>query len=788
MLLAFACFLFTGGAVEKWLGLSAGFPFHRIALGQLALVAWFYLRSALAHAGLFGVHRLELFALVALAALWLLREEAPEQPAARFLVWLALWSTLFLALAPRSGLLYTPSSDPDHHAFFARLTAQAGQVLYSLAPRLDAPMHYPSGFGVLTALFVDLGFLTPVQAVNCQPVLQTFLLLGLLVEAAVAARGKVDAAPLLLAIALFHFGFFLFVNTDQLGLEGTARLSDGAILLLPLTFALRASGGSRAVAAWGGVALACTSWVFTVNPGHAALALAPIAGGAMVFGLCRGERPTTRQLAAGVLFGGAFAVLLVASDAWVHGELVDRLASARTAAARPIRTSGEMARGTALLAGLRAALGHSALAILPRGCVPSAQCRSHLALLREWAGPLAVVFAVLALWRRRAALRKPAALVLAAAAAIWIDSFLAGAVEAAVPARADLGTQLLRGYLHSGLVFSTSPLFALELVAALALLAAWIAERAPRIQSGLAAAAVAAGVLLAGAVADREAPADAALAYASFAARTPPSSLGTIQPADLDFVARAEPIVGRSGSILLPGYAALPNPWEPWFFALGGGRAVPLYSDLPFVWFEPSRDFYATTYLRRVCRTFDLRWLWERGVRFLLETPDEMGLMCIHALPVVRERYLRPLLREGPRALYQLRGDRLEEAERDPFLDVPQPGPPRGRKGRGLVARVEDRGPYGVSGWVCDRGSAPPVGVQLELNGAGGSYREIHVAALSAGTEVREACGAGSDAHGFMFAPTAAPGGTFSARLLAWDGAGEHTQIIAEGFTLQVPF
>jgi hypothetical protein len=774
--------------VEKWLGLSGGFPFHRIALGQLALVAWFYLRSALAHAGLFGVHRLELFAVVALAALWILREEAPEQPAARFLVWLALWITLLLALAPRSGLLYTPSSDPDHHAFFARLTAQAGQVLYSLAPRLDASMHYPSGFAVLNVLFVDLGFLSPVQAVNCQPALQTFLLLGLLVEAAVAARGKVDIAPLLLAIALLHFGFFLFVNTDQLRLEGTARLSDGAILFLPLTFALRASGGSRAVAAWGGIALASAAWVFTLNPGHAALALAPIAGGAMVLGLCRGERPTTRQLAAGVLFGGAFAALLVASDAWVHGELLERLASARTAAVEPAAAPGQMARGKALLAGLHTALGNSALGILPRGCLPSAQCPSHLDLLREWAGPLALVFALLALWRRREALRRPAALVLAAAAAIWIDSFLAGAVEAAVPVRADLGTQLLRGYVRSGLVFSTAPLFAVELLAVLALFAAFIAERAPRIQPGLAAAALAAAVLLAGAVADPEAPSEAASAYSSFAARAPPSSLGTIQPADLDFVARAGPIVGRSGSILLPGYAALPNPWEPWFFALGGSRAVPLYSDLPFVWFEPSRDFYATTYLRRVCRTFDLRWLWERGVRFLLETPDEMGLMCIHALPVLRERYLQPLLREGPRTLYRLRGDRLDEAERDPFLDVPQPGPPRGRKGRGVFARVEDRGPYGVSGWVCDRGSASPVGVKLELSGEGDSYREIHVAALSAGPEVREACGAGSDAHGFMFAPTAAPGGKFAARLWAWDGAGDREQVIAEGFTLQVPF
>jgi hypothetical protein len=53
---------------------------------------------------------------------------------------------------------------------------------------------------------------------------------------------------------------------------------------------------------------------------------------------------------------------------------------------------------------------------------------------------------------------------------------------------------------------------------------------------------------------------------------------------------------------------------------------------------------------------------------------------------------------------------------------------------------------------------------------------------------VREACGAGSDAHGFMFAPTAAPGGTFAARLWAWDGAGDREQVIAEGFTLQVPF
>ena len=83
------------------------------------------------------------------------------------------------------------------------------------------------------------------------------------------------------------------------------------------------------------------------------------------------------------------------------------------------------------------------------------------------------------------------------------------------------------------------------------------------------------------------------LSYAAYAAEEPPSTLGTIQPEDLNFVRR---IPGGAGKILLPGYASLPNPWEPWFFVLGGGRAVPLYSDLPFAWFEDTPVFSAAAF------------------------------------------------------------------------------------------------------------------------------------------------------------------------------------------------
>jgi hypothetical protein len=771
VVIAAGCFLFAGGAVERALGLGQGFPFHRIVLGQLALTAWFYLRSLPAHAGFFGVHRIELFALVAAAAVWQARQQPPaEQPVARFFVWLALWTTLFLALAPRSGLLYTPSSDPDHHAFYARLTAQAGQVLYSLAPLVETAMRYPSGFSVLNALWMDFGFLSPVQAVNLQPALQTFLMLGLIVEAAVAARGRVDAAPLVLLIALAHFGFFLFVNADQPRLEGTPRLSDGAMLVLPLTLALRSASG------WAAASLACAAWVFTQNPAHAPVALPAILGGGIALAISPPERLRWRPVAAGV----AIALLLVGSDAWIRNEMSLRLALASAAPAQTPAPAGAAAHSASnpYLAALYGAAANSALAVLPKGCVPSAQCRPHLDFLREWLGPLLAVLGLLALWRGP---RRSAALVIAAAAALWLASFFAGGVAAALPARADLGLRALRQYMERGFVFSTAPLFLLELMAGAALISAWLAERRLRASPALAAAGLFAASLFFTSVADPEAPFEAAQGYTELAATEPPSTLGTIQPEDLSFVRR---IPGGGGKLLLPGYASLPNPWEPWFFALGGGRAIPLYSDLPFAWFEYTPVFSAAAYLRRVCRTLDLRWLWDHGVRFILEAPDEMGLMCVRALPVARERYLSPVLREGARGLHALRQDRLDEAERDPLLGVPWRAPPRGRPGTGILASIAIQGPYGVSGWACDRGSNSPVGVQLDLLQGGGAFTELHPAALPAGEDARAACASGSDAHGFKFAPVAAPAGTYRARLSVWNAAGERAQVIADGFTL----
>ncbi len=776
MLIAAACFLLAGGAVERALGLGAGFPFHRIALGQMALVAWFYLRSPLAHAGLFGVHRLELFALAALLGLWQARSAAAEtdQPLGKVFVWLALWATLFLALAPRSGLLYTPSSDPDHHAFFARLTAQAGEVLYTMAPRIDAALRYPSGFSVQGALWMNLGLLSPVQAVNLQPALQTFLLLGLLVEAAIAARGRVEAVPLLLLVVVAHFGFFLFVNGDRPGLEGTPRLSDGAMLLLPLTIA------SRSSSAWAAASLACTAWVFTQNPAHAPVTIPAILGGALVVAISPGgPRLRLWPLAA----GAAFSLLVVASDAWVHNEMPLRLALAQAAPHAAVSAPMPAQSESPILAGLRGAAGNSALAILPRGCIPSAQCRPYLDLLREWAGPLLLLLALLALWRGP---RRPAALVLGAGAAIWIASFMAEAVGSALPAGADLGMHLLRSYMQEGFISSTPPLFILELMAGAALVSAWLAGRTLRASPALATAAILGAALFAVTVADPAAPEAASEAYSSLAATAPRSTLGTIQRADLEFIGRAAPQV--SGRLLTPGYAALSNPWEAWVFPLSGGRAVPLYTDLPLAWFEYTPEFTAASYVRHVCRALDLRWLREHGIRFILETPDEMRLMCVHALPVARKEYLATVLREGERALYALREDRIDEAERDPRLGLPQSAPPRGRKGAGVVARLAIRGPYGVSGWACDRGSSSPVGVQLDLSSGGHIYREIHPAALPAGDEARAACASNTDVHGFRFAPVVAPAGTYQARLSVWDAAGDRAQVVAEGFTLTLPF
>jgi hypothetical protein len=322
----------VGAAVEYWLDLGreggSVFPIHRMMLGQIALLVYFYARSGLAHLpGVPGVKSEELLFVVLLAGLVtaacrlrtprgaLDESRAPWRSlAAPGALWGAWWVSTFTFVGMRSGLLQTPSSDPDGHAFFAKVTAAGGQIVDSA---------YVSAFAVLNALWVDLTGAGPVAVINSQSAIQGCLAAGLIVEALIAIHRRVPLGASLLVIAAAHWIFVLPTNGEFLYLDHTPRLCYTAFAILPLTFALLLSraGTSSSRRLWSGLFVLsfCTAWAPVLNPALA-ISQAPIALATLILlAVTKLQGPATEPRRASrilIVLTIATPLLLIASDAW----------------------------------------------------------------------------------------------------------------------------------------------------------------------------------------------------------------------------------------------------------------------------------------------------------------------------------------------------------------------------------------------------------------------------------------------------------------------------------------
>jgi|GEM_PF-1704761 len=789
LVLGAASFLAVGGAVERWLGFEEPAPFHRIALGQVALISWFYLRQAL----LIGVHRPELFLLVLGAAVYLLRKRVPlEQPAERATIWLCWWLSLLTFAAVYSAKLAPPSTDPEHHAFFAKLVAAAGHVAWTQTPYSTAAITYPSGFSVLNALWAQLSFVPTVQVADCQIALQSSLAVGLVLEASFAARRKVSLACALLVLLLAHFVFVLPWNPEAALLEGTARLAHKALLVLPLTLVIRAAAGpllrwkSRALV-WtvSGFALAFS---LVVNP---ALLLPQFAVVAATLGLAlfvlRGGPSAPRPARLAVpFFAGALVLSILVGDPYLrslrqHGSAA---ASAAQALARP---PAPLQLSAALSASVRE-LSSAGLLPVP-GCHLSAQCDDRLDPLRLLFAPLLLLLALVVLWQRlwqRRSLELGAGALLATALASALCSALAAAVQRLLPHSESFSVEFFRYYATSSLGAATVLLLLLWLALGLGLLASVLSARLSGSLPELAASAAFVALL---AISASPAPfltANLVDHYAE-AVRGRPETQDLIEPADLALARRAEGL--PPGLVLLPGYSVLPNPWEGWNHASGGAKAVPLYSWAPFAFFNGLGDprFGSMEYNRHVCRAFDLPWLAARGVRYLWMSPGLRQMSCVNQADQIVPAYFEEVLREGDRAIYRLREESLAAAALDPKVNLPLEAPLRGKAGAGPRGALLVGGPLGVSGWACDPGGGPvTIALELKLQDGAGTVLEFRQAGLTLPQSIAKATTCEGSEHGFAFAPVKAQPGSYRGRVLVYDGAGARPLTLAEGFELKV--
>lgn len=150
-----------------------------------------------------------------------------------------LFATYFL-LGKKINLLYTPSTDPDKHAFILKIMLQKGGVFESLTPYSDVVLHYVSGFTVLNFNWAILSGLSPVQIVNCQPYLQYLLLLYafniLLQKNLKKLSDRFLYSAFLYCLGIYVFNS-LFIGTRHT-LWGTGRLAHSVLAFWPLLLLL----------------------------------------------------------------------------------------------------------------------------------------------------------------------------------------------------------------------------------------------------------------------------------------------------------------------------------------------------------------------------------------------------------------------------------------------------------------------------------------------------------------------------------------------------------------------
>jgi hypothetical protein len=671
---------------------TASTPIHLLVIGQIVFVLYFYLRSLLSHAlGVPGVSGWELHLLAAAALFHFLRRrrddpgaaDVPARVGAHAALWVLFWASTIAYLGPWSGRLDPPSSDPDAHAFLARLTSAAGRIVYDYAPFAGDRVSYPSAFSVLNALWVDLSGASPVAVVNCQTALQSSFAVGLVLELILLLRPRRGLVLGAVLLALAHWFFALPVNPDWSYLEGTPRLAHKAVALLPLTFATRYAASGipirRLRAAGILIGVFCLCWAAVTNPAHLFVE-APIVLGSVLLLIWTEPDPAGQDRGAAMAWACAgavlLAVLLLASDAWVRSVVWP--------------DDGSGSRANALASGLRwfAALGagwtqassHAVLGLFPHGCMLSAQCPPHLALPgRALAVPayLGAAAALVVLARSRQAfpegkgLRTASLAVLAVGIAAWTSFFAFGFVPTLFADAPGLFGSLLRSYSRAGIAYSTALLLLCLVGAALSLGASAIEAVLTRRRPGLvshADALVAGAAMFAVLVAAGAAPGflpHIAQAHARNLRTVGPSSLGPIGSDDLRLVEEARVAVPSDERVLLPGVVQRMNEWETWYFTVGGARAVPLYGDLKFAFFHGlgSREFTAQAYQDHVCGRFDLAWLLQHRVLWIYDGGADAGPVCVSDWKVVRERDFEEKLRFGARALLRIRPERLPQVK-----------------------------------------------------------------------------------------------------------------------------
>jgi len=622
--LATAAALLTaiGRASARWLGLTRGGPLaaaRDLLLGQLVATGYVYARSLLSDTlGVPGLSMPECFAAAAL--LWFTGErrdrpelaQAPPRPVSLALI--ALWVSWLAWIAiQKLDLHFTPSSDPDIHAFYARAFIERGQIYYDLLPGSDAWMVYPSAFMTLNFVWGVFSGLHPVQLVNLAPHIQWTLFAG--ATFACFARHARSTSSLL-PLAALHFGFaYLGFNAvfaeGRLFLEGTPRLAHTALLVHPLLLAVENREPLRARPALWALPLLGSAVGACVNPTHVpAVSMVLLAALACV-------APRERLVIPGAL-ALAIGLAIAFTDPFYRGLVEQRSASNPTLSEAP-DLSGRAFGGEIDLSRVGS---HGFPPLWQRWASGDAEAPAAASGRRLFG--LAGLGVWVWMWRQRRgnpaaasgptraeAARSSFHASFAALVSVGLIHALWTALTPALSRPGVLQTRLLVQY--SRALQEQIELMILAIVP-LALTTLMLAG-----QSGAASRRTALVVLLV-ALFGIAPLAGVQLDNAYPALRTSP--LGEVQAEDVDFARRAVAHVPQEERILLPGRRRR-IPDEHWVFTIDAGRAVPLFTDARTSFFLglDGWSFTADHYAAHVEPPhFDPLWLREHAVLWIFDS------------------------------------------------------------------------------------------------------------------------------------------------------------------------
>lgn len=607
--LAFALMGFAALRLLRWRQVP-GRPslFLALVFGQALLALYVLLRSALqALLPLPGLGAMELFLLVAAAGLWLHHKAARHWWRSGWLALeLGLLAAVCLAIADRElPRIVMLSSDPDTHAYFARLVEKLGGLPW----HGNDVFHYPAGTGVFGFLWAKLALLDVRNAITALPLLQA-LLAPLLIAEALALRARRSTAAALVfaaALGITACGLLLPLYRQYFHMEGAGRQMAIALLaacLLPLL--PRQPQRLRNAPATLAITTLCLLALAILNPINIVVPLLLLA----VY--CLRQLILHRRLPWLTLCPLLLLPLLLL-DPYYQTLLLGNGAQASRFTVSPTLRQIPLPE-----------LLHHWRALLAQG--PWTFLRESLAFLPGQRWPMFGVLLVLLLppcliLQARTAARGAAGRLVAALLAAALAVLLLWALDRLFATTLNDRRFYL---LHPYFGLSLGQLKILLITTLLAWLAALGASRWPK--------ATAAGLVALIVLADLGMHRTQAIEHRPRMDYC--GSLGCASGDDLAVLAAVERRWQRGQ--LAQGFVLLPNSRhharnEAWIFPVTGARALPFFDTPPpaFYYYQGHPDFTTANYLRHVCQRLDRAWLLARGVRYVF-IPSYSDAACLH--------------------------------------------------------------------------------------------------------------------------------------------------------------